>query len=247
MVLSNWSEIRAVLGRNLTTVQERIAQAARRVGRAPEEISIVCVTKYVVPDVARCLVELGYNVLGESRPQVLWRKAEACAGLPVRWHLVGPLQRNKAKKTVPLVELIHSVDSLALLETLNAIAAQRGQPVDVLLEVNISGEQAKHGFSPQEMPAVVAQLANYPHVKVQGLMGMAGLEGGLSAARQQFALLRRLRDELAPLCPAGNELRELSMGMSGDFEVAVEEGATVVRLGSILYEGLPSECFETGG
>lgn len=236
--------VKGILERNLARVRDRIARAAERAGRSPEEISIVCVTKYVVPQVVKLLVELGYTALGESRPQALWRKAEACADLPIQWHLVGPLQRNKAKKTVPLVELIHSVDSLPLLETLDAIAAKQARPVNVLLEVNISGEMAKHGFPPEQMPDVVAQLERFPHVKVRGLMGMAGLEGGLAAAKEQFARLRRLRDTLCAQAPPGVDLRELSMGMSGDFEVAVAEGATILRLGSILFEGLPRECFE---
>lgn len=235
--------VKAVLARNLQTVRDRIAQAAVRAGRSPAELTLVAVTKYIVPEVVPLLAELGCRKLGESRPQELWRKAALCTDPAVRWHLVGPLQRNKAKKTLPLVELIHSVDSLRLLETLEQLAGQMNRTVDVLLEVNISGEPAKHGFSPPEMPEVVGRLSEFPHVKVCGLMGMAGLEGGLAAARRQFASLRELRDRLVPLCPPGVELRELSMGMSGDFEVAIEEGATIVRIGSILYEDLPSEYF----
>lgn len=216
-------------------------RAAERAGRSPDEITLIPITKYVVSTAVPILVEAGCSILGESRPQELWRKAAACTGLPIRWHLVGPLQRNKAKRTVPLVELIHSVDSLPLVETLNAIGAQRGQPIPVLLEVNISGEPAKHGFDPYQVPEILAQLGNFPYVQARGLMGMAGLEGGLGAARRQFALLRQLRDELQLSAPPEWGFRELSMGMSGDFEVAIEEGATMVRLGSVLFEGFPPE------
>ena len=240
------SEIRQQLEKNLSRVRERIEAAARRAGRSPHEITLVAVTKYVVPEVIPALLEAGCQTLGESRPQELWRKAEFARHLPIRWHLVGPLQRNKAKKTVPLVELIHSVDSIALLETLETLGKNLGRKVPVLLEVNISGESAKHGFSPEEMPEVLLELNRFSHVEVQGLMGMAGLQGGLEAARRQFAFLRELRDRLQKSAPHGVELRELSMGMSGDFEVAIEEGATMIRLGSILFEGLPPECLRQG-
>jgi len=240
------SEIRRQLEKNLSRVRERIEAAARRADRSPNEITLIVVTKYVVPEVIPALVDAGYQILAESRPQELWRKAEFARPLPIRWHLVGPLQRNKAKKTVPLVELIHSVDSIALLETLDTLGKNLSRKVPVLLEVNISGESAKHGFSPEHMPEVVEQLTRFPHVEVRGLMGMAGLQGGLEAARRQFAFLRELRDHLQKSAPQGVELRELSMGMSGDFEVAIEEGATMVRLGSILFEGLPPECLRQG-
>ena len=238
------SEIRQKLQTNLNRVWDRVTAAAEKVRRSPQEITLVVVTKYVLPEVLPALVDAGCQILAESRPQELWRKAEFAANLPVRWHLVGPLQRNKAKKTVPLVELIHSVDSVRLLETLETLGEKQGRQVRVLLEVNISGEPAKHGFPPEKMPEVLEQLKWFPHVQVCGLMGIAGLEGGLGAARQQFSFLRELRDRLRRSAPPQVELRELSMGMSGDFEVAIEEGATMIRLGSILFEGLPPECLK---
>ncbi len=237
------SQIRAILARNLESVQARIARAAERSGRSGADICLIVVTKYVTPQIIPELVALGCLNLGESRPQELWRKAEASRHLSIHWHLVGPLQRNKVRRTVPLVELIHSVDSLRLLEAIEHTAQQLGTSVDVLLEVNISGEKAKHGFAFAEMPQVVAELRHYPHVRVRGLMGMAGLEGGAAVWRKQFASLRQLRDDLSSFCPPGVVLHQLSMGMSGDFEVAIEEGATMVRLGTVLFEGLPPECF----
>ncbi|MCS7304523.1 MAG: YggS family pyridoxal phosphate-dependent enzyme, partial [Thermoguttaceae bacterium] len=222
-------------------VLDRIAEAARRSGRSPEQIRLVAVTKYVGPEEIRLLVQAGCGLLGESRPQALWAKAAALSDLPVQWHLVGHLQRNKVARTLPLVQMIQSVDSLRLLEALNQQAAKLARPIPVLLEVNISSEPTKTGLPPQELEPILAQMPQFPYVQVHGLMTLAGLEGGLERARRDFAALRQLRDRLLPRCPEGVQLQELSMGMSGDFEVAIEEGATMVRIGTALFEGiLPS-------
>ncbi len=222
---------------NVARVRERIAEAARRGGRQGEEIKLVAVTKYVSTDLVRPLVAAGCRELGESRPQQLWEKAAALADLPVRWHLVGHLQRNKVRRTLPLVTMIQSVDSPRLLATIDKEADESG-PLSVLLEVNVTGESAKHGFPPERVEPLLAELPNYANVSVLGLMCMAALEGGPEEARGDFAALRRLRDRLRPLCPPGVALDELSMGMSGDFEQAIEEGATIVRVGSALFEGV---------
>jgi hypothetical protein len=169
---------------------------------------------------------------------MLWEKAETLADPGVRWHLIGHLQRNKVRRTLPLVEMIQSADSRELLEAINRIAGEQGRRVPVLLEVNVSAEEAKHGFPPEAIEPLLAELPRYEHVQVRGLMCMAGLEGGLDKARRDFAALRELRDRLRPNCPEGISLDELSMGMSGDYEVAIEEGATLVRVGSALFEGL---------
>jgi PLP dependent protein len=244
------SQIESRLRENLAGVQDRIAAAARRAdldeGRQ-DYPRLVAVTKYVEPPIARLLAGLGVHEMAESRPQELWRKAESLAdvrissygGLPITWHLIGHLQRNKVKRTLPLVACIDSADSLRLLQEINSEAAVNPLPVaDVLLEVNISGEAAKHGFSPDELEPLLPQIAKLKHVYVLGLMGMAAAEGGLDRARQEFATLRELRDRLRRNCPQNILLHELSMGMSGDFEVAIEEGATMVRVGSALFEGI---------
>jgi pyridoxal phosphate enzyme (YggS family) len=227
------------LAENLAAVRRRIDTAADAASRAPEEITLVAVTKYVDAEVARALFAAGCADLAESRPQELWSKAAALADLPVRWHLIGHLQRNKVRRTLPLTTLIHAIDSERLLAEMDAEAAAQGRPADVLLEVHISGEAAKQGIEPAELAAVVQSLTRWAHVRVHGLMGMAPLEGRIEAARQSFDLLRALRDELAPQAPPGVQLRELSMGMSGDLEQAVAAGATLVRVGSALFEGLP--------
>jgi pyridoxal phosphate enzyme (YggS family) len=229
---------RARVQENLAAVRERLAAAARRSGRRPEAIALVGVTKYVDSLTARLLVAAGLFDLGESRPQELWAKVAALADLNLTWHLIGHLQRNKVRRTLPLAAWIHSADSLRLLAEISHQAAQMGRPANVLLEVNTSGEAAKHGIRPAEVEPLLPQIAALPGVQVHGLMTMAAWEGGLDRARRNFASLRELRDRLAGSCPPNVSLGELSMGMSGDFEVAVEEGATIVRVGSALFEGL---------
>jgi hypothetical protein len=226
------------IAENVAAVRARIADAAVRSGRRPDEVALVAVTKYVGEAEIRGVVAAGCDRLGESRPQQLWERAEACRDLPVRWHMIGHLQRNKVRRTLPLVAMIQSADSLRLIEAIDREAADRSRRVPLLLEVNVSGETAKHGFEPDGVEPHLGALARYEHVEVRGLMCMAALEGGLDAARRDFAQLRRLRDRLRPLAPPGIALDELSMGMSGDYEVAVEEGATIVRVGSALFEGV---------
>jgi len=226
------------IAENLALVRERIATAAARSGRSPEKIMLVGVTKYVDAPVTRMLFAAGCRELGESRPQQLWEKAESLADADVRWHLVGHLQRNKIRKTLPRKPWIHSIDSAKTLEAVDRIAAELDLKADVFLEVNTSGEAAKHGLPPADVSQLLETAATLDHVRVHGLMTMASLTGGKDVARQNFADLRELRDRLAPNCPEDVSLRELSMGMSGDFEIAIEEGATIVRVGSALFDGV---------
>jgi pyridoxal phosphate enzyme (YggS family) len=164
----------------------------------------------------------------------LWKKAGA---LPTaRWHLIGHLQRNKIDRTASLVSLIHSVDSVRLLEALDAFGRKRDLPVPVLLEVNCSGEAAKGGFATVEIPALADRIGAFSGVSIQGLMTMAAHSDNPEVARPVFAELRRMRGELRTR--SGLALPHLSMGMSGDFEPAIEEGATLVRIGTLLFEGL---------
>ena len=226
-----------MLAERLAAVEERIHAACRRAGRARSDITLVAVTKTVSAEVAARLLELGVHDLGESRPQELWHKA-AVVPPPVRWHLIGHLQRNKIERTLPLVECIHSVDSLRLLRALETAAETlaRTKPLPVLLEFNVSGEASKHGFAPAEIDLLAGTLADLRNVRVEGLMTMAAYEEDPQRTRPTFAALRQLRDRLATT--SGQPLPHLSMGMSNDFEIAIEEGATFVRLGSILFEGI---------
>jgi PLP dependent protein len=231
-----------MLAARLAAVERRLQAACARAGRRRGDVTLVAVTKTVPAAVAGLLPGLGVHDLGENRPQELWRKAAAVPG--VRWHLVGHLQRNKVERTVPLVCCIHAIDSLRLLGAVEAACAAgppRDAPLPVLLEVNASREASKHGLAPEELPGLAPALAGFRHVRVSGLMTMAAYEDDPEHCRPTFRLLRELRDRLKALVGAAHPLSELSMGMTNDFEVAVEEGATMVRLGTVLFEGLGEE------
>lgn len=223
---------------NLISVQSRLASAAKKSGRTANAIRLIGVTKYVDAETTRALVQAGCFELGESRPQELWDKAKALEDLSISWHMIGHLQRNKVKRTVECCDLIHSVDSLRLLTAINTAGQENDKTVDVLLEVNVSGESAKHGFKADEVGTAIESAAGLEHVSVKGLMCMAGLEGGPEDARREFGSLRELQVGFSSNLPGNVDLKELSMGMSGDFEIAIEEGATMVRVGSLLFEGV---------
>jgi PLP dependent protein len=225
---------------NLDAVRDRIATACRAAGRPIDTVTLVGVTKYVDADVADVLVGAGCIDLAESRPQRLWEKAAALADASPapRWHLVGHLQRNKVRRTLPVVSLVHTVDSPRLLATLEAEAALAGRHCDILVEVNLSDDPGRSGVAEGDAAGLVAAAASATHVRLRGLMGMASHPDGATAdARRDFARLRELRDRLAREAPPGM-LTELSMGMSGDFEAAILEGSTIVRVGSALFEAL---------
>ncbi len=221
---------------NLTAVRQRICDAAKKSGRGERDILLVAVTKYVDAATTRLLVDAGCTCLGESRPQLLWEKASQLADMPqIRWHQIGHMQRNKVARTLPIVSLLQSVDSERLLNAINDQSQKLGLVTPILLEVNISGDSNKHGLVPESVVSVVRTTANLNYVSLKGVMGMASREGGVDQARRDFSALRELRDSVTPVCPEGASLHEISMGMSGDFEVAIEEGATIVRVGSALF------------
>jgi pyridoxal phosphate enzyme (YggS family) len=231
------SDIADRIASNYKTILNRAAAAATEAGRSPSDVTVVAVTKYVPTELVRPLIDAGCTDLGESRPQQLWQKvAELSDCADLRWHLIGHLQRNKVARTVECADLIHSVDSTRLLQAIDKNASAE-KPQDILLEVNISGDVAKHGFGADQLATLLPSLANYPHVRVRGLMAMAALRGGVDRAQQDFCALRALRDELATQTDDPSQLQELSMGMSRDFDVAIAEGATIVRVGSALFEG----------
>ena len=225
-------ELRRRCGENLAALETRIAAVCQRAGRGVGEVTLIGVTKYVGADLTRMLVECGCRELAESRPQQVWDKAAALADLAPRWHLVGHLQRNKVRRTLPVVSLVHTLDSLRLLTAIEAEAAVAGRPCDVLVEVNLTADPERSGCPEAEVPAAAS------HVRLRGLMGMASHPDSAAAdARRDFARLREMRDRLAHDVPP-EMLRELSMGMSGDFVEAILEGSTMVRIGSALFEGL---------
>lgn len=236
---------RKQIAANLDRVRQTIADACRRGGRSPGEVAIVAVTKTVELDAIKHLVDLGVTELGESRVQHLAERAEQLAawlarretkGPAPRWHMIGHLQRNKVKQVLEHSRIIHSIDSLRLAEEINARAEKMGQTVEVLLQVNCSQEPQKFGCAVGAAPHMAELVSTLKHVRLVGLMTMAELARDPEQARPAFALLRELFEELRSNKVGGDSFRHLSMGMSHDYAVAIEEGATLVRIGSALFE-----------
>ncbi len=237
-------EVEQDLQTRLEVVLERVAAAARRVQRQPEEIQVMAVAKTVAAERVAALARLGVRYFGENRVE------EAAAKLPAvqallgpaayaskRWCMVGHLQSRKAAQAVALFDEVHSLDSTRLAERLDRLAAARGKRLAVLIEVNVSGEASKYGLRldpPAALYAAIEAMLALPHLEVQGLMTVAPLAADPEEARPVFRRLRELRDDLARRWP-GPEWQHLSMGMSDDYEVAIEEGATIVRLGRALF------------
>lgn len=220
----------------LVQVKKVIAEACAKVGRDPGEVEIVGVTKTHGPEVVREAWEAGIRVLGENKVQ------EAAAKIPESvsgpdWHLIGHLQRNKVRAALELFSTIHSVDSVELLQTLERHAEESGHRPVVLLEVNVSGESSKSGLTPAALPAAIECALGCHNLTLEGLMTMAPFSTNEEDARPHFRRLRELRDEMEAKYAIG--LPRLSMGMSGDYRVAVEEGATWVRLGTVLFGARP--------
>ncbi|MBI2777888.1 MAG: YggS family pyridoxal phosphate-dependent enzyme [Chloroflexi bacterium] len=218
-------------------VLEAIATAARRAGRSPADIRLVAVSKAVAPPRLRAAVAAGLTDLGENRVQEAAGKADAVPG--ARWHLVGPLQGNKARRAVDLFDEVESVDSVGLAVRLDRLAGElRTTPLPVLLQVNVDADPAKAGFRADALPAALGSILDLPHLDVRGLMTVGRLVDDAEAARPTFALLRELLESMH-----GDDARlgpELSMGMSDDYPVAVEEGATIVRIGRALFGERPA-------
>ncbi|GIP36402.1 YggS family pyridoxal phosphate-dependent enzyme [Paenibacillus sp. J2TS4] len=214
-------------------VRSRIAEACKRSGRDRDSVEIIAVTKYVSLETARDVVDLGYNKIGENRWQDVKPKWEAL-GSRVEWHFIGHLQTNKVKDVIGKFSYIHSLDRLSLAKEINKRAEALGTAVHCLIQLNISGEESKYGLEPEQFFPFVEQVRNFPYIRIAGLMTMAPYESEPEQTRPIFRALRQLRDECNKRALLDYEIHHLSMGMSNDFEVAVEEGATWVRLGSIL-------------
>jgi pyridoxal phosphate enzyme (YggS family) len=214
------------LEENAAVVRERIARACERAGRSPDEVTLIAVTKGHPAEVAAEACRAGLVDLGENRVQEALPKIEALAslGLRPRWHLIGHLQTNKVKSVTGRFAILHSVDSVRLG---HALSQRANMPLPVLLEVNAAQEASKHGFAPDEVASAFEEIAALPYLDVRGLMTVAPLVEDAEVVRPVFRRLRELRDELG--------LRELSMGMTDDFEVAIEEGSTMVRVGRALF------------
>jgi PLP dependent protein len=223
---------------NYRRLVESVAQACERAGRPAGSVQIVGVTKYVDAETASHLVAAGCIDLGESRPQSLAQKtADPQLQNKIRWHLIGHLQRNKVDITLATGALIHSVDSERLLRAIDKEGEKQNRIAHILFEVNCSGDDEKHGLVASQLPALLDLASEVSHVEVLGLMTMAAREGDSSIARQNFADLRELL-ERTQTTHSHLRLTQLSMGMSGDFAEAIAEGATIIRVGSMLWEGL---------
>jgi len=217
---------------NLERVREQIARATAKVGRAASDIELVAITKTHPAERVREALEAGQNLFGESRIQ------EARAKIPellsnVRWHFVGHLQKNKIRHALPLFEMIHSVDSLGLAQDINRIAEEEAMHPRVLLEVNVAGEGSKFGFAPDKLREQMEELLSLPRLSILGLMTIPPLAEEAEASRKYFVQLRELRDRLQTEFRV--DLSQLSMGMTQDFAIAIEEGATLVRVGTAIF------------
>lgn len=223
----------------LAKVQERMAGAARRAGRDPAAIILVAVSKTVPPERIKEGVAAGLTVLGENRVQEAQEKIRALGRL-ARWHLVGHLQTNKAKLAVQLFDLIHSLDSLRLARELDKHAGALGKRMPCLVEVNQGGELTKSGLSEGDLAAFLREAAPLPNIEILGLMSIPPFMENPEDVRPYFRQLRALRDQAAAAAIPGIRMEHLSMGMSHDFEVAIEEGATMVRIGTAIFGPRPS-------
>lgn len=221
------------IGTNLRQVRERIGDAALRVGRDPAEVVLVAVTKTQPAKTIRAAYDLGLRDFGENR---LGEAESKFDRLPddIRWHMVGHVQSRKASRAVQPYVLVHSVDTAKVARRLDRFASMVERELPILLECNVSGEASKYGLSPEELPEVVAEVADLASLRLRGLMTMAPIVEEPELARPVFRALRELRDELAARYPA-MDWSQLSMGMTDDFEVAIEEGATIVRIGRAIF------------
>jgi pyridoxal phosphate enzyme (YggS family) len=221
---------------NLEEVKSRIAAAAHGAGRDPGEVRLVAVSKKVDLDRLRQAAAAGHHLFGENYVQEAKGKI-AALGPGLSWHLVGSLQTNKARDAVALFDLIHTVDRLRLAQALDQAAGRLDQVQEILIQVNLAGEETKSGAAPEEVPDLLQEAARLPHLKVMGLMTMPPWFDDPEAVRPYFRALRELRDRLRHMLAL--PLPELSMGMSGDYEVAVAEGATLVRVGTAIFGARP--------
>jgi PLP dependent protein len=220
------------LADNLSTVLASISAAATRAGRDPGSVRLVAVTKTWPAEIVREIVNAGQRVLGENKVQELLGKVPELPA-DVEWHLVGHLQQNKTRKVLPHCALIHSVDSADLARQISRLAGELGIIAKILLQVNVANDDVKFGFPVSEARASLGELIALPHLEIHGLMTVPPYDDGLEKVRPHFIKLRELRDELAAAHRC--DLPELSMGMSHDFAIAIEEGATLVRIGSSIF------------
>jgi len=220
------------LADNLKTIQERIDAACARVGRKPAEVTLLAVTKGHQPEAVKAASDLGLVLFGENKVQEAKAKIPLCPGR-LRWHMIGHLQSNKCRDAVHFFEMIQSVDSLHLAEEINKCCDKQAKTMPILLEVNVAGESSKFGYKPEQLLAELKQVNALPKIEIHGLMTVAPYSTDAEKVRPFFRRMRELKTECEQIL--GAPLPHLSMGMSGDFETAIEEGSTIVRLGTVLF------------
>ncbi len=223
------------ISQNLADIEQRITQAAVNAGRDPETVQLVTVSKTISADVIHQAIDAGVTVLGENYIQEARTKFEQLATLPVTWHFIGHLQTNKAKYAVRQFDLIHTVDSSRLAAAINREAAKIDKVQSILIQVNIAQEATKSGIETENAETLVREIAQMDHLELKGLMTMPPFFNAPDRVRPFFRQLREIRDQLQKLDLPGVNLTELSMGMTGDFEVAIAEGATFVRIGTAIF------------
>jgi pyridoxal phosphate enzyme (YggS family) len=227
------------LHRNIAAVRNRIGRAADRTGRSAGEVRLLAVTKTVPADRVRMAVAAGCRALGENKVQEARQKSDELSDLDVTWSVIGHLQANKAKTVAGFAHEFQALDSLRVADALERHLEAAGRLLDVFVQVNTSGEDSKYGIAPDELPALLRELAHRPSLRVRGLMTLAAFTSDVDTVRSCFRLLRTLRDEVREQDPDLIGPGELSMGMSGDYEIAIEEGATCVRIGQAIFGERP--------
>ena len=229
-----------MISENFRQVKRRIIDAAKRVGRDPSDIRLLAVTKEQSDVIVAKGIQAGMTLFGENKVQEAMDKIEAIGRTGLEWHFIGRLQKNKVKFVFDFFDLIHSVDSLSLAEAIHKKAQKIGFCMPILLQINISGEESKLGMDPLDLPKEIERVAKLEGVKIKGLMTIPPYTSDPENSRPYYARLRELRNTCSKLAVPGMELDELSMGMSNDYEVAIEEGATLVRVGTGLFGPRPS-------
>ncbi len=219
----------------LSSVRARIDDAARRAGRDPSSVRLVAVSKTFPVDAVREAFAAGQRDFGENRVQEALEKIGGCSDLDIRWHLLGHLQTNKARKAAPAFAMIQSVDSVDLLQKLDGAAAESGNTPELLIQVDLAGEETKYGAAPDQVPAILEAAEQARAARVVGLMTLPPIPEVPEDARPWFRRLREWREQWLAAGVPSERLREVSMGMSGDFEIAIEEGATIVRVGTAIF------------
>ncbi|OQY98507.1 MAG: YggS family pyridoxal phosphate enzyme [Candidatus Brocadia sp. UTAMX2] len=220
---------------NLEQVRQNIANTARKAGKRPEDITLVMATKTVEPERIRQAIRAGGNIIGENKVQEALKKYEVLKDEDAEWHFIGHLQTNKVKDVLKFADMIHSVDRLSLVEKLDQRLQQEGRSLDILIQVNTSHEESKYGVAPEDAVSLVKQTAKYDTLRVLGLMTIGLFTKDEIKIRQCFKVLKGIHDTLINEAINRVQMKYLSMGMSGDYQIAIEEGANMVRIGTAIF------------